>query len=180
MDTGIIRRIDDLGRVVIPKEIRKVLRIKEGEPLQIIASNDQLVLKKYSPVKSILNVANIVGKGLEETTEMFCIITDNDKIVYANNKLKDLKEKDISKEVEEIIKSRKSKLIIKQDGGEVIDLIKSQNLDAENQIIIPIINCGDCFGAVILFDKEKGAKLSNNEVKLARLGAFFIAEQFTC
>ena len=68
-DTGIVRRIDELGRVVIPKELRRTLRIREGDPLEIYTQNDQLVFKKYSPLAGLTENASAVADGIKEITE---------------------------------------------------------------------------------------------------------------
>ena len=88
--TGIVRRIDELGRVVIPKEIRKTLRIKEGDPLEIYTDKENLVISKYSPISSINDFVKIVADGIEEVTQKVCLITDNDTILYlSKGKMKD-------------------------------------------------------------------------------------------
>ena len=81
-ETGIVRRIDELGRVVIPKEMRKTLRIREGDPLEIYTEKDNLVFKKYSPIISITDYAKIVADGIEDLTQKTCIITDTDNVIY--------------------------------------------------------------------------------------------------
>ena len=79
--TGIVRRIDDLGRVVIPKEIRRTLRIKEGDSLEIFTDRESLVLQKYSPIKSIEANAQTVADGLYELTQKQCVVCDNDRVL---------------------------------------------------------------------------------------------------
>ena len=111
-DTGIVRRIDDLGRVVIPKEIRKTLRLKEGDPLEIFTNKDELVFKKFSPMASIENYASTVADGINELTEKSCIIVDNEKVIYVSGgKFKDLKSKKISADMEQTMKNRKSVVV---------------------------------------------------------------------
>ena len=178
-DTGIVRRIDDLGRVVIPKEIRKTLRIKEGDPLEIYTNKDQLIFKKYSPMLALEEYATSVADGISELTEKCCIITDNEQVIYASgSKLKDLRAKKISQEVENAIKGRKSLVLSESDGGKVLSIVKGENIEVASQILVPIISGGDCYGSVIILNKDKNASLSAEEVKVAQLGAVFLSKQF--
>ena len=178
-ETGIVRRIDELGRVVIPKEMRKVLRIKEGAPLEIYAEKDYLIFKKYSPIISITTYANSIADSIEEMTEKVCLITDNDNVIYASKgKLKDFIGKPISQEMEKILKERKSIVINKTEGGTVIPVIDGQEKAVENLIVVPIVSAGDCFGSVILLDNEKTSRFSPSDVKFVGLGATLLSKQF--
>lgn len=176
-DTGIIRRIDDLGRVVIPKELRKSLRIKEGDPLEIFASKEELVFKKYSPVMNTFSSVSTVAKGLEELTEKICIVTDTDKVIYASPKIKDEIGKNVSKELEKVMKERKSLLLAKGEGADIVPVVIGENIVMENQIIVPIISNGDCFGSVILIDTKNPQGLSFKDVNVVRLASYILAEQ---
>ena len=111
-ERGIVRRVDELGRLVIPKELRKTLRIKEGDPLEIYASKDELVLKKYSPVVTIGSYAQAIADGIQGLTEKTCLITDGDAVIYVSgNKYKEVTGKVISAEMEQILKDRKSVIL---------------------------------------------------------------------
>ena len=175
-DRGIVRRIDELGRLVIPKEIRRVLRIREGDPLEIYASKDQLVLKKYSPVCSLTEYAKSVADGIESLTEKTCFVTDCDAVIYASNsKYREFEGQNLSEQMEKILKERKSVMISRSDGGQIVSIIKGNDMEAENQIIVPIISNGDCYGAIILFDKDKTARFNAGDLNLLRLGTFFLS-----
>lgn len=177
-ETGMVRRIDELGRVVIPKEMRRTLRIKEGDPLEIYTDKEQLIFKKYSPVSTINEMAEAVADGIEELTEKICIVTDNDAVLYVSKgKLKDTIGKKISKELEHILKERKSIAVSRIDGGTILELIDGVDLESENQIVVPVISGGDCYGSLIVFDKDKSLRLSSNDVKFVRLGATFLSKQ---
>lgn len=179
-DTGIIRRIDDLGRIVIPKEIRKTLRIKEGDPLEIYASKEELVFKKYSPIATIENFAKELIEGLTQVTEKPCFILDGDKVLcVSDNKYKDYIDKKISPDIEKAMKDRKTLLLSSADGGKILPLYKGENVEFENQIIVPIVENGDCFGAIVVADKEKSQRLSSADAKLVQLGAIFLGKQFS-
>lgn len=178
-DTGIVRRIDELGRVVIPKELRKTLRIREGDPLEIYTNKDELIFKKYSPISTINDYAEAVADGIEEVIEKTCIITDNDAVIYVSGKRKDAVGKNISGDLEKILRDRKSLVLNKSDGGNIVSVIKGEDMRAENQIIVPIVSVsGDCYGSVLVYDTDKDARFSANDVRFAKLGAAFLSKQF--
>ncbi len=179
-DTGIVRRMDDLGRVVIPKEIRKTLRIKEGDPLEIYTDRDLLMLKKYSPIVSVGEQAKLIADGITQITGKACAVTDTDKVLHATqSKNKDYLDKNLSIELERALDERKSLLLCRADGGELIPLYDGEVIDEiQNQIIVPIIANGDCYGAVCMFDRDKENRFSSSDVKLVQIGAMFIANQF--
>lgn len=178
-ETGIVRRIDELGRVVIPKEIRKTLRIKESDPIEILAEKNQIILRKYTPIVSLNEEIENVCLSLAEETKSFCVVANTDKVVcVSNDKLKDYLDKFISEELTGAIREKKSLLKNKTDGGDVISIVRGENLEAENQIILPIVNDGDVFGCVVLFNKDKELKFSSQEVKLCSLCANIFAKNF--
>lgn len=178
MERGIVRRIDELGRLVIPKELRKTLRIREGDPLEIYASKDELVLKKYSPITTINTFAQAIADGINSITEKVCLITDGDAVIYVTgNKHKEVIGKVISEQMDKILKERKSVVLSKSDGGTIVPIIKGNDFEAENQIIVPMIFGGDCFGAIVVFDNDKASRFSSSDVKLVQLGANFLSAQ---
>lgn len=178
-DTGITRRIDELGRIVIPRELRKILRIKDGDPLEFYSNNEEIIIKKYSPIANIEMHAQSVAEGIKETTEKDCIIVDKDQVVYATGtSKKELVGKDISYQLEKVIDEKKSLVLSKTDGGSVVPVVNGDTLNTENQIIVPVMTGGDVFGGIILFDADKENRFNCSDVKLVSLGATFIAKQF--
>ena len=119
--TGIVRRIDDLGRVVIPKEIRKTLKIKEGTPLEIFTDREgQIILKKYSPIGELNNFAEEYAEALVQTTGLTACITDRDVVVAAaGSGSRELDGKEISTELDEVISGREARLINGTDREDV-------------------------------------------------------------
>ena len=81
--TGIVRRIDELGRVVIPKEIRRTLRIKEGDPLEIFTERDELMLKKYSPIATLERFSKATARSLNDLCGKLAVICDTDGVLHA-------------------------------------------------------------------------------------------------
>ncbi|WP_066500737.1 stage V sporulation protein T [Abyssisolibacter fermentans] len=177
--TGIVRRIDDLGRVVIPKEIRRTLRIKEGDPLEIFTDREgQVILKKYSPIGELGEFAEEYAEALSQTVKHIAIVCDRDTVVAisgASNK--EYYDKRLSTELEKIIESKE----IYETAGEIkpIRLILDEASSEQyvTQIIAPVVSQGDPIGAVILASKESGATMGEVEIKLAETAARFLAKQ---
>ncbi|WP_025642480.1 stage V sporulation protein T [Schnuerera ultunensis] len=177
--TGIVRRIDDLGRVVIPKEIRRTLRIREGDPLEIFTDREgEVILKKYSPIGELNEFANEYCESLYEATTFTAIISDRDHIIaIAGGSKKEYLEKRISPDLERIMESRNSYLT--KDTDKPIKLFYEDESSDEYtaQAIAPIIMQGDPIGTVILMSKEPDAIMGDVEVKLVETAAGFLSKQ---
>lgn len=177
--TGIVRRIDELGRVVIPKEIRRTLRIREGDPLELFTDRDELMLKKYSPIASIGRFAEGTAKSLNEQSGYLAVICDTDAVLSASGQGKrGLAGKRVSDKMTEIMTARRSFLACKAEGGDVVPVSGEEETGASAQVIVPVVAGGDCLGAVVLLSYEEGAIMEASAVKLARLTADIIANQF--
>lgn len=176
--TGIVRRIDDLGRVVIPKEIRRTLRIREGDPLEIFTDREgEVILKKYSPIGELGAFAKQYAESLAQTTGHIVCITDRDQVIaVAGSGRKDIISKPISKSLEELIDERDNILANKGD-KKFISLIDGENEEFNSQVISPIICEGDAIGSVIITTKELKVKMSDTEAKLANSAAGFLGKQ---
>ena len=174
-ETGIVRRIDELGRVVIPKEIRKTMRIKEGDPLEIFTDRETLLLKKYSPVAAIEDTVKTVVESLYSVTEMNAVICNTDGVVAVKGKsAKDLINKSLSEELLKVIEERKAVIC---DGNTAGNVVLTRDGDRfSKQIIVPIVSDGDALGAVIVGDEKDGA-IDVGYLKMAMLAADFIARQ---
>jgi len=176
--TGIVRRIDDLGRVVIPKELRRTMRIREGEPLEIYTdANGELILRKYSPVGEISHSSMECAEAIHQITKHTCIITDKDKVVACSgaNK-KDYSDKQISKEVEDMLLSRKSKILNKDDVK--IPITSSDTKEHYSQVFAPILVYGDAMGMIIITNDENSDKnMSDSDMSVAMMAALFFGKQ---
>ena len=178
-ESGMIRRIDELGRVVIPKEMRRTLRIKEGDPLEIYTDKEYLLFKKYSPITTINSYAQAVADGIEELMGKTCVVTDTDVVIYVSKgKHKDMIGMNISEKTREILEGRKSVVINKVDGGEAVPITVDGEFASGNQIIVPVVSNGDCYGSVVVFDRETDSHFSSCDVKFVQLGATLISKQF--
>lgn len=177
--TGIVRRIDELGRVVIPKEIRRTLRIKEGDPLEIFTDRDELMLKKYSPIATLEKFSKATARSLNDLCGKLAVICDTDGVLHAyGDGKRDFDGKALSVEMDRILRERRSYIANASEGGDVIPLTNAPEEGVTAQVIVPIVSGGDCLGAVAVLSKEDGAKLDSNEVNLARLTADILANQF--
>lgn len=174
--TGIVRRIDDLGRVVIPKEIRRTLKIREGDPLEIYTnSSGEVIFKKYSPIGELGDFASGYAETLSKTAGRPVCITDKDNViaVYGVPK-KELAEKRVSRELEQIIADRTSFVLKPGDSNnpEIADGVEKYRAG----VIMPIISEGDSIGSVVLLDDGESA-VNEVDEKLAGATAGFLARQ---
>lgn len=172
--TGIVRRIDDLGRVVIPKEIRRTLRIREGDPLEIFVDRDgEVILKKYSPISELGDFAKEYAEALFDSLGNPVLICDRDTyIAVAGGSKKEYMNKSISDVVEKAMEDRSSVLVNQQ--GEVA-LVEGLKEAVSSYAIGPIIANGDPIGAVIIVSRE--ATLGDVEQKSVETAASFLARQ---
>lgn len=177
--TGIVRRIDELGRVVIPKEIRRTLRIKEGDPLEIFTERDELMLKKYSPIATLDKFSEATARTLNDLSGLLTLISDTDEILSACGEGKRGLGRHLSREMDRVLRERRSYLADRADGGTVLPITEGEEKDAYYaQLIIPIVSGGDCLGAVVLLSVNEGVKIENASIKLAQLTAEMLANQF--
>ena len=171
--TGIVRRIDDLGRVVVPKEIRRTLRIREGDPLEIFTDREgEIILKKYSPIGELGVFARQYADTLAQTTGYTVCITDRDQIIAK----KDIVGKAISKKLDEVIEGRTA-ISATKDEKRYVSLTEEDNEDFESQMITPIICEGDAIGSVAILCKDPRSKMGEVEQKLANSAAGFLGKQ---
>ena len=174
--TGIVRRIDDLGRVVIPKEIRRTLRIREGDPLEIFVDRDgEVILKKYSPIGELGDFAKEYAESLHESTNHITMISDRDNIIAVSGaSKKEYMEKMIGSVVESSMENRKT--VLEGNPGQY-DICKDMSEAYSSFVIAPIIAGGDPIGAVILVSKEDKVVMNQLEVKMSETAAGFLAKQ---
>lgn len=175
--TGIVRRIDDLGRVVIPKEIRRTLRIREGDPLEIFTDREgEIILKKYSPIGELGTFAKEYAESLAQTAGHIICIVDKDQIIaVSGGAKKDFYEKHISSEMEKCINQRNTVIADRNDSNFVPVLADDTDEAYNHQLITPIISEGDAMGAIVFLSQDK--KMGELEGKLAQTAAGFLGKQ---
>ncbi|MBP2002708.1 AbrB family transcriptional regulator (stage V sporulation protein T) [Paenibacillus shirakamiensis] len=174
--TGIVRRIDDLGRVVIPKEIRRTLRIREGDPLEIFVDRDgEVILKKYSPIGELGDFAKEYAESLFESTGHITLIADRDTIIaLAGASKKEYLDKSVGSLLENSMDNRK--IIVEASSGSY-EITKDHAEAISTFVIAPIISGGDPIGAVVLLNKDESVKMSQMESKMAETAAGFLGKQ---
>lgn len=157
--TGIVRRIDDLGRVVVPKEIRRVLRIREGDPLEIYTGTaGEVILKKYSPVSELGQMAASFAETASSVLGLPVLVSDTDRFIAASGiRRKDYINHAIDADLDEIIQCR-------------------EKLKTTSRVVIPILTNGDPIGSITVLPAESRS-LTEAEVKTAELGARLLARQ---
>ena len=149
--TGVVRRIDDLGRIVIPKEIRRNLRIRDGESLEIFVDGNSIVLKKFSIMRNVDEYASNLVDSLYSLIKKSVVITDGDSVIACSNNIKELLNKPISDRMSSCIKRRES--IIEKYNK---DLVITDDYSVDSKYVInSIIANGDVVGLVIIFDKDE-------------------------
>lgn len=171
--TGIVRRIDDLGRVVIPKEIRRTMRIRDGEPLEIyIARDGGVILKKYFPMQDLGQFAQGYADSLYEVLgHVVCVADRGEIIAVAGRSKKDILNKSIGTRLEEIINNRQT-VVLEEDHSITTD----DRYSFKNSVVAPITSNDNIIGAVIITSDEQ-AGMGDLERKLAETAADFLAKQ---
>ena len=168
--TGIVRRIDDLGRVVIPKEIRRTMRIQEGDPLEIYTNNEGAVLfKKYSQVGDISEFADQYAQAINDITGYVTVVTDKDNVISASGiPKKDIVGKNLSNELREIIDDRMTYGYI--DGEESVNLVDFTD-KYKVSIACPVVCMNEPVGMVGIVFSDLAKKLGETEEKIAQTSA---------
>lgn len=175
--TGIVRRIDDLGRIVIPKEIRRTLRIRESDPLEIFTDREgEIILKKYSPIGEMATFARQYAESLAQVSGHVALIADRDQFIAVSGGCKQFLGKNISKQLEEKITGRETIIASKGD-KKFISVVEDGSEEYEHEALTPIICEGDVIGAVVLLENDTRSKLGEVEQKLIMSAAGFLGRQ---
>jgi AbrB family transcriptional regulator (stage V sporulation protein T) len=176
--TGIVRRIDDLGRIVIPKEIRRTLHIREGDPLEIYTDRQgEVILKKYSPIGELGKFAQEYAESIFQTAKYIVCICDRDNIIAISGlPKKNLLNKKIGPQIEKVIENRRTVIGEKSTGSEYT-LLVDEDEELFVCVISPIVAQGDPIGALILLSEDSNIKITDNEVKIAEIGSSFLGKQ---
>ena len=175
--TGIVRRIDELGRIVLPKEIRRTMKIREGDPLEIFTDRDgEVIFKKYSPVGEMAAFSSQYAETLHRTCDMSVIICDRDYIISCGGiSKKEYLEKQVSGELEELMESR-NMYVFRLDGDKIYPT--SERGEHFVSCAMPIISEGDIIGCVAaLCDSSKPRPSDATEQKLVMTAAAFLGKQ---
>lgn len=170
--TGIVRRIDELGRIVIPKEIRKTLRLREGENLEIYTDDDQIILKKYSLMKKLDDFASDFTDSIYTFVKHNIIIADTDKIIAASGPIKkEIIHKQISEELENHIVRRDTML---ESFEKEIKLIEDEDEYTGSYTMSTIVTEGDAVGLVLILSLDE--KLTETEKRIVEIAANLLSK----
>ena len=174
--TGIVRRIDDLGRVVIPKEIRRTMRIREGDPLEIFTDNDgEVVFKKYSPIGELSPFATQYADVMSRACGLPVLICDRDHVVAAAGvPKKEFHERRVSGQIEELMEHRNTHIA---KAGDQKRLQPVEGVEKYAGVTVPIIASGDVTGVVCLMLPESGAIPGEGDIRLTQVAAAFLGKQ---
>lgn len=176
--TGIVRRIDDLGRVVIPKEIRRTLRIREGDPLEIFTDREgEVILKKYSPIGELAGFAGQYAESIAQALGCLVCICDMDQVIAAaGNGRKELQGKYISKGLLNLLEERK-KITASEGGSAYVKITADQETVYPEETIAPILCGGDAIGGVVLLNRDESRTFGEPERQVVACAAGFLGRQ---
>lgn len=175
--TGIVRRIDDLGRVVIPKEIRRTMRIREGDPLEIYTSNDgEVIFKKYSAINEMSENATQVAEIMYKLAACPAIIFDRDHVVaVAGVSKKEFNERRVSPLLEELMEKRK--IYYASPNDRVNGFFPAEGVEKAALACIPILSSGDVTGAVAFMESDTSKTVNELQKSLISAAALFLGKQ---
>ena len=175
--TGIVRRIDDLGRIVIPKEIRRTLRIRESDPLEIFTDREgEIILKKYSPIGELNTFAKQYADSLAQVSGHTALIADRDQIIASSGGYKNIVGKSISRDLEEKLDKRETFLSSRGERN-FISIAGGEEGEYVHEAVSAIICEGDVIGAVILLNNDQKSKMGEVEQKLVLSASSFLGRQ---
>lgn len=173
--TGIVRRIDDLGRVVIPKEIRRTMRIREGDPLEIFTDRDgEVIFKKYSPIGELSELAVTYCDVLVKSTEQTVIICDRDHCIAAGGiPKKEVLERRVTSALEDVMEGRR---LYTADPARDDSFNALEGIAHPVTVAAPIISAGDISGVVVFLGDKDITEPTASDIKLATVAAGFLGK----
>ena len=173
--TGIVRRIDDLGRVVVPKEIRRTLRIREGDPLEIFtAKKGEIILKKYSPMGELSNIVKDLCQAVAKVSQCNVVVCDRDTIIaVGNSQVKELHDMPISMDLKHLMEERVRYDVKEQKQKYYV----GDNKVGEIALAYPILSSGDVTGCVIFLEDSEKKGSSELARKFADMLVLFLGNQ---
>jgi len=169
--TGIVRRIDELGRIVIPKEIRKVLRIREGDPIEIFTDSDGIVLKKYARIRELGDYAETYCQALTGALGFSAAVTDTETVQFASGALKKTLLKAALSDAY-VDRMRQRQTVLSPEGYGFISDLPALRLAA-----VPIVSCGDVLGSVLIATDDARLNLSETELSILKTAALYLGKQ---
>lgn len=162
--SGITRRIDELGRIVVPKEIRYNLGIRDGEPLEIYTENNSIVIKKYSQVENIKDLSSNICEIIGDVCNVGILISDRERIIASSNELKDSLNRVLEEKYKLLIDNRENYISEKKEA--IFNIMGYA-------IILPIITSVDCSGLIFIVAKEK----NDTNIKYAKIAQKLLVQK---
>lgn len=175
--TGIVRRIDDLGRIVIPKEIRRTLHIRETDPLEIYTDREgQIILKKYSPIGEMATFAKQYAESLAQVSGHAVLIADRDQFIAAAGGYKQLLGKTVGRLLDEKVHNRETVIATRGDRN-FVSVSEEAGEAYQHEAIVPILCAGDIIGSIVLLQNDVKQRMGEVEQKLLLSAAGFLGRQ---
>ena len=174
---GIVRRVDELGRIVLPREMRKSLNIRIGTRLEIgIVDGNKFLLSKYSDMASLKEFSDAVANAISVSIEHDILISDMEKVLSSNRKK--YLNKDLTEEVQELIYNKEIVIKKQADGSDMIEFFPNAGKEYSCQLIVPIIKDGDSIGSIIVLTLENKC-FDDSSVKICKAFAKYLSDQIS-
>ena len=174
---GIVRRVDELGRIVLPREMRKMLNVREGSKLEIgIVDGNKFLLTKYSDMVSLKEYSDAVANAISVSIEHDVLISDMEKVLYSSKKK--YLNKELSEEVQELIYKKEIVIKKKDDGSEMLNFFVNTENEFSCQLIVPIVKDGDAIGAIIILALENKC-FDDSSVKICKAFSKYLSDQIS-
>lgn len=174
---GIIRRVDELGRIVLPREMRKSLNIREGTKLEIgVVDGSKILLSKYSDMASLIEYSDAVASAISVSIEHDVLITDMDKVLSSSKKK--YISKNISDSVQELIYNKEIVIKKQADGSEMVDFFPNVANEFCCELIVPIVKDGDAIGSVCILVSEDKC-FDDSAIKICKAFSKYLSDQLS-
>lgn len=174
---GIVRRVDELGRIVLPREMRKMLNVREGSKLEIgIVDGNKFLLTKYSDMVSLKEYSDAVANAISVSIEHDVLISDMEKVLSSSKKK--YLNKELSEEVQELIYKKEIVIKKKDDGSEMLNFFANTENEFSCQLIVPIVKDGDAIGAIIILALENKC-FDDSSVKICKAFSKYLSDQIS-
>ncbi len=174
---GIVRRVDELGRIVLPREMRKSLNIRVGSKLEIgIVDGNKLLLTKYSDMVSLKEYSDAVAEAISVSIEHDVLISDMEKILSSSKKK--YINKEFSEEVQELIYQKEIVIKKQSDGSEMLEFFSGVANEFSCQLIVPIVKDGDAIGSIVILAVENKC-FDDSSVKICKAFAKYLSDQIS-
>ena len=174
---GIVRRVDELGRIVLPREMRKMLNIRVGSKLEIgIVDSSKILLTKYSDIVSLKEYSEAVASAISVSIEHDVLISDMEKVIASSKKK--YVSKDLSEEVQELIYKKEIVIKKQEDGSEMLNFFTGTPNEFCCQLIVPITKDGDALGSIIILASENKC-FDDSSVKICKAFSKYLSDQIS-